>query len=117
VSDYFSASLPGTGMKFLDSVIDEVPNLSIITHIELLCWSTHATTEQNVKNLIADNITLNINPDVIAQCVALRKNKKNKTPDSIIAPTALAFNYTLVTNNEKDFANINGPRIVNPHKL
>jgi predicted nucleic acid-binding protein len=60
---------------------------------------------------------LDITPDVIAQCVALRKEKKIKTPDAIIAATALAYRYTIITNNEKDFANINGLKIINPHKL
>jgi hypothetical protein len=40
VSDYFSASLPASGLQFMDSVIDVVPNLSVITQIELLCWKT-----------------------------------------------------------------------------
>jgi len=54
---------------------------------------------------------------VINQCVAIRKNKKIKTPDAIIAATALADNFTIITNNEKDFANISGLKFVNPHKL
>lgn len=40
ISDYFSASLPETSMQFMDFVIDETPNLSVITQIELLCWKT-----------------------------------------------------------------------------
>ncbi len=66
VSDYFSASLPIEGITLLDHVIDAVPNLSIITQIELLCWNTDATTEQNIKNFITDSLVLEINPDVIA---------------------------------------------------
>ena len=53
VSDYFSASFPIAGMRFMDTVIDAIPNLSIITQIELLCWNTNATTEQKVKNFIS----------------------------------------------------------------
>ncbi|MVN21709.1 PIN domain-containing protein [Mucilaginibacter arboris] len=45
------------------------------------------------------------------------KGKKIKTPDAIIAATALAYDYTLITNNEKDFFAIAGLRIVNPAKL
>lgn len=47
----------------------------------------------------------------------LRKNKKNKTPDAIIAATALAHNFTIITNNEKDFKNIEGLKVINPHKI
>ncbi len=117
VSDYFSASLPVAGIALLDSTIDAIPNLSIITQIELLCWNTDATTEQNVKDFITDSKVLDINPDVIAHCVALRRNKKIKTPDAVIAATALAHNFTLITNNERDFANIKGLKFINPQKV
>ena len=95
----------------------QFPTFSVITQIELLCWDTDIVTEQNVRNFIADSVILDINPDVINHCVALRKNKKIKTPDAIIAATALAYNFTLVTGNEKDFANIKGLKLLNPHRL
>jgi predicted nucleic acid-binding protein len=116
VSDYLSASFPADGMALMDTAVDAVPNISIITQIELLCWNTDETTTQNVKNFIADSIVLDIGPDVIAQCVNIRKGKKIKTPDAIIAATALAHGYTLITNNEKDFASIKGLKIINPYK-
>jgi hypothetical protein len=39
VSDYFSASFSDVGMEFMDAVIDAVPNISVITQIELLCFA------------------------------------------------------------------------------
>jgi predicted nucleic acid-binding protein len=117
LSDYFSASFSVNGIVLMDATIDAVPNISIITQIELLCWNTDPTTTQNVQNFIADSVVLDITPDVIAQCVNLRKGKKIKTPDAIIAATALANGYTLITANEKDFASISGLKIINPHKL
>lgn len=117
VSDYFSASFSAAGMALMDAAIDAIPNISIITQIELLCWNTDEVTTQNVQSFIADSVVLDISPDVITQCVALRKGKKIKTPDAIIAATALAYGYTLITNNEKDFAGIKGLRFVNPHKM
>jgi predicted nucleic acid-binding protein len=116
VSDYLSASFPAAGMALMDTAVDAVPNISIITQIELLCWNTDETTTQNVKNFITDSIVLYISPDVITQCVNIRKGKKIKTPDAIIAATALAHGYTLITNNEKDFTNIKGLKIINPYK-
>lgn len=117
VSDYLSASFSPAGMALLDGAVDVMPNLSVITQIELLCWNTDAITGQKVKNFIEDSVVLDINPDVISQCVIIRKGKKVKTPDAIIAATALAYGYTLITNNEKDFANIKGLKISNPMKL
>jgi predicted nucleic acid-binding protein len=116
VSDYLSASFPAAGMALMDTAMDAVPNISIITQIELLCWNTDEATTQNVKGFISDSVVLDISPAVISQCVDIRKGKKIKTPDAIIAATALAHGYTLITNNEKDFANIKGLKIINPHK-
>ena len=101
----------------MDSVIDAVPNLSVISQIELLCWKTDASKEQRVKDFIADSTIFDITPGVISRCVNIRRNKKVKTPDAIIAATALAHGFTLITNNEKDFNNINSLKIVNPLKV
>jgi len=83
ISDYFSASLPAKGLQFIDSVIDDIPNISVISQIELLCWKTDIDIEQGVKNFIADSIILDITPDVITHCVNIRRDKKVKIPDAI----------------------------------
>lgn len=101
----------------MDSVIDVVPNLSVITQIELLCWKTISLTEQRVKDFIEDSAILDITPNVIMHCVNIRRNKKVKTPDAIIAATALAYDLTLISNNEKDFSKIKGLKFINPYKI
>lgn len=95
VSDYFSASLSAAGMALMDAAIDAIPNIYIITQMELLCWNTDEATTQSVQNFIADSVVLDISPDVITQCVRLRKGKKIKTPDAIIAATAMAQMYLI----------------------
>ncbi len=117
IPDYFSASFSPAGMAFMDNAVDAVPNLSVITQIELLCWKTDTVTEQKLKDFINDSLMFNITPEVINHCISLRKSKKIKTPDAIIAATALAYGYSIITSNEKDFANINGLKIINPQKL
>jgi predicted nucleic acid-binding protein len=104
-------------MTLVDNAIDATPNLSIITQIEILCWKTDKGTEEQVKNFISDSIIYDIDADVLRECVNLRRRRKIKTPDAIIAATALANGFTIITNNEKDFANIKGLKIINPYKL
>lgn len=111
VSDYFSASFSSAGMALMDNAIDAVPNISIITQIELLCWNTDEITMQNIQNFTADSLVLDISPDVITQCVNLRKSKKIKTPDAIIAATVLAYGYTLITNNENALPTLKGLKL------
>jgi hypothetical protein len=117
VSDYLSNSFPVTGMDFMDNVIDQIPKISVITQIELLCWNADKATEQNVKEFITDSNVQQITPEVIVHCVGLRKGKKIKTPDAIIAATAKANKLILITGNKRDFSNIKELKIINPHKM
>ena len=117
ISDYLSAAFTAKAMRFLDDVINAVPKISIISQIELLCWNTDEATGKNVKSFINDSTVINITSQVVEQCVAIRKSKKIKTPDAIIAASAMSLGYTLITNNEKDFGNIKGLKCINPHKL
>ena len=117
VSDYLSAALPASSTKFMDEVIDAIPTLSIVSQIELLCWQTHAETETKVLAFLNDCRILNIDPQVVAMCVQIRKGKRVKMPDAIIAATAVSSNLILLTNNEKDFQQITGLRFINPWKV
>ncbi len=117
ISHYLSATLSNAGLNLMDKAINSIPNLSIITKIELLCWDTDENTSISVKEFIADCQVIDISNEIVAHCVVLRKGRKIKTPDAIIAATAIAYNYTLITGNEKDFLNIRGLKIINPHKL
>ena len=83
ISDYFAEALPETGLQFMDSVVDVVPNLSIITQMELLSWNTDSLTEQKVRDFLADSNVWDISPEVIQHCVRIRKGKKIKTPGGL----------------------------------
>jgi predicted nucleic acid-binding protein len=117
VSDYLSSSLPSKGMRFLDAVVDSTPNISVITQIELLCWNVSDDKYKGIKNFVADCRVFEITPDIIDNCVKVRKGKKIKTPDAIIAATAISLDFTLVTSNTKDFSQIPYLRIFNPMDL
>ena len=117
ISDYFSATLPRPGEKFLDRVIDDIPNISVITQIELLCWKTTSLVERKTKEFVNESTVFTMTPNIIAHCVAVRRAKKIKVPDAIIAATSLAYNLTLITNNVKDFKDIRSLRVINPHAI
>jgi len=117
VSDYLSASLPVKGIAFMDTAIDAVPNISIITQIELLCWKTDLLTERNVQSFNNDSTILDITQDVISRCVLIRRSKKIKLPDAIIAATSLVYNLILISRNTSDFKNIDGLQVIDPYSL
>ena len=117
VSDYLSCAISDTGLKYMDDIIDSVPNISIISKIELLSWRCSHATELKVLDFVNECNVLNISDEVVRYCVVLRKSKKIKTPDAIIAATALSKGYAIITHNKKDFSGIKGLRFIDPHDL
>ena len=58
-----------------------------------------------------------LSEEIILETIRLRRKQKIKTPDAIIAATALVYGRTVVTDNERDFDNIKGPKWINPTRL
>ena len=46
ISDYFSNSFSENAMDFLETVISVIPNISIITKIEILSWRSNITQDE-----------------------------------------------------------------------
>lgn len=117
ISSYFSELFSENSMEFVADVIDRTPNISVITEIEALSWvSPDKRKEAIVKAFIGDANILPLSPDVVAQCVKIRRRKKIKTPDAIIAATAIVHNLTLITS-DSDFKSIRGLKIIDPNSL
>jgi len=62
-------------------------------------------------------VIADISPKVVDEGVWLRRKKKIKLPDAIIAATAIANNLTPITRNTKDFEAITGLMLLNPFEL
>ena len=54
--------------------------------------------------------------EIVKQTITLRKIVKIKLPDAIIAATAMVHNLVLISRNTKDFENIKGLELLNPHE-
>ena len=117
ISNYFSGLLTEKAMDFIADVIDQIPNISVITEIEARSWiSPDKSKEAIVQAFIQDANILGLTPDVISQCVKIRRSKKIKTRDAIIAATAIVQGLTLITS-DGDFKNIPGLLVIDPHSL
>ena len=57
---------------------------------------------------------LPINDDVVNQTIAIRKSRKMKLPDALIAATAIVYILIILTNNTTDFKYINGITCIDP---
>jgi predicted nucleic acid-binding protein len=51
---------------------------------------------------------------VVDRAIQIRKQFRVKTPDAIIAATAMEVGAVLVTRNESDFKKVDGLQVINP---
>jgi predicted nucleic acid-binding protein len=106
--------LPQKGLDFLAKVINEDFIISFITQIEYLGYKD---ISKSLEEFISLAEVVEIDKLIIQNCIDLRRNCKIKLPDAIIAATALVRNLILITNNEKDFAQIQNLTVINLYSL
>jgi predicted nucleic acid-binding protein len=102
-------------MNFIAEIIDATPNISVITQIEALSWvNPDKKKERFLKEFITDSTILMLTPEIVAETIKIRRSRKIKTPDAIIAATAIVNNFTLLTN-DNDFNGIQKLKTINPY--
>ncbi|MDX1972720.1 MAG: type II toxin-antitoxin system VapC family toxin [Candidatus Sumerlaeia bacterium] len=75
---------------------------SIITEIELLGWHKISFSQRTAVEKFLNQITVMPIDDPIKQtAIELRKTNKLKTPDAIIAATAVVLEAVLLTNDQR----------------
>jgi predicted nucleic acid-binding protein len=117
ISNYFLGLISEQAMNFIADVIDQTPNISVITAIESLSWRCpDKRKEAIVKSFVENANVYGLSPAVVAQCVSIRRSKKIKTPDAIIAATAIVHNFTLLTS-DSDFNCIAELKVINPYAI
>ncbi len=89
----------------------------MITKIEVLGYKTSSEAYQLLLDFIEDSVVLGLSDDVVEKTIEIRKETKIKTPDAIIAATAITNQLALITRNTKDFDKIEGLNIVNLYDL
>jgi predicted nucleic acid-binding protein len=117
VIDYLGGKFPLSGMAFMDKVIDAVPMVSVITKIEILGFNTPDEHCALLTDFMNDATVLELTADAVDKTIILRKVHKTKLPDAIIAATAMTYDPALISRNIRDFTNIVGLQVVNPHAV
>ncbi|MDR1256211.1 MAG: type II toxin-antitoxin system VapC family toxin [Spirochaetaceae bacterium] len=83
--------------------------ISVITEFELLSyWQISREEEAKINLLLSDLVIIPFTPEIKRHGIMFRRTAKSKTPDSIIAATAIALDATLITH-DTDFKNIEYP--------
>jgi predicted nucleic acid-binding protein len=89
---------------------------SAITRLELfgLPGLKHEE-EHKIAELLKPFPEIPVDSRIIDRAILVRKAKRIKVPDAIIAATALEKGCSLITRNVEDFKGINGLVVIDPH--
>ena len=118
VINFLGASMPDHSMKVMNNIVDRDSIISIITKMETLGFNFKSEDEQlTMEYFVEGSTVLQINNDIVNKTIDIRKTKKLKLPDAIIAATALVYDLTLITRNTSDFEDIQGLKVINPFLL
>lgn len=113
---YLQQQLPLKAEAFIDdSLKEDLPFISAMTEIELLCWKNLTEQQTEVINkFIAGSTVIDLEKSIKSRTVEIRKHYKIKLPDAIIAASALVYDLTLLTRNLKDFKDVENLKVFNP---
>ncbi|MDR3695072.1 type II toxin-antitoxin system VapC family toxin [Mucilaginibacter sp.] len=117
VIGYLNNKLPADGMKIMHSIIDDIPQISVITKIEILRFNTIPESYKVLHDFVSESKILDLNEIVVDNTISICKSRRIKLPDAIIAATALVNDFTLITQNISDFKGISGLKLLNPWDL
>ncbi len=117
IIDFLGKKMPPKGMAFMNGLVNAVPNVSVISKIELLGFDVPKKHAQLLVAFMNDATVLDLTNNVIEATIEIRKKHRTKLPDAIIAATAIVYDLTLVTRNASDFRNISNLRVLDPHSL
>jgi len=114
VLDFMGRKLPENSKVFLSKIIDDQINISAINKMELLGFKY---VEQNLIAFVNFSEVYHIDDEIIDRTIELRKKYKIKLPDAIIAATAIANNFILISHNNKDFQKIEELQFVDSYLM
>jgi predicted nucleic acid-binding protein len=101
----------------MNQIINEIPSISVITKIEILGYETTPESAELLESFVFNSLVIGLSDEIVDRTIEIRKKNRIKMPDAIIAATAITYNSIIVTRNIKDFRNIKGLNVVNPHEI
>ena len=114
--DLLGGLLSSKVIKWLDNqILESNISISVINEIELLGFNMTSVEAEDLQDLVNNVIVLELSRNIVNQTIQLKKIKKMKLPDAIIAATALVHNLTIVSRNKSDFKNIDGLKCIDPY--
>lgn len=117
ISGYISNKYDEEKMTIISKIIEINCNISIISKIEILSWKTQRSTEDLLREFVDLSNVISLSDEICETAISIRRTRSIRTPDAIIAATALNNSLTIITENEKDFAHIKNLKVIHPKNL
>lgn len=115
VIHFLGGSLTVHGMDLISEIVDSDSIISVITKMETLGFNFKSREEKfTMEYFVEASTVLKLNDAIVNKTIDIRKIRKLKLPDAIIAATALVHDLTLITRNTSDFADIQSLKVINP---
>jgi len=113
--DALSGKLSGTAFLKI-TVQASWAGYSAITRLELFGLPGLKDEEEHkITELLKPFPEIAVDSKIIDRAILVRKTKRIKVPDAIIAATALEKECSLITRNIEDFKGIAGLVVIDPH--
>ncbi|MDO8563046.1 MAG: type II toxin-antitoxin system VapC family toxin [Candidatus Limnocylindria bacterium] len=95
--------------------IERPASYSVVTRCEIFAGSG---VNEDLARLLLDALReIAVDRAIAERAGRLRRGSRMRTPDALIAATALEHGLALVTRNRRDFERVNGLRVLDPHDL
>ena len=117
IIDYVSNRIPEKSAKQLDNYFNSNFSVLIISKIEVLGFNTLDYEMEQLESFIQLNSIVYIDEAVADKTIEIRRMKRIKLPDAIIAATALVQNCILLSHNTTDFNKIEGLQVLDPYSF
>ena len=112
---YLNGTIPENHYERVSDIFRDSFNISTISKIEVLGWYRITDTNKlRVRRFLENANIIYLDDAIEEKTIEIKQNVKMDAPDAIIAATALRYELTLVTRNEKDFKKVEGLNLYNP---
>lgn len=117
IIDYTSNLLTKEGFDFIEKVFNTDFNISVIVEIESLGYNEELSKMARLEAFLSMANVIPLDQIITKKTIDLRRNKKLKLGDAIIAATALVYDLTIITRNTSDFKNVDGLNLIDLYSL
>lgn len=80
VIDYLGKNIPTSGMKFMNGIVDAIPNVSVVAKIEVLGFNVANEHYQMLTNFMNDATVFDLTNNIVDASILFVKNIKLNSP-------------------------------------